>query len=198
MNTNDLAAVPSQDPANAGDPSTQEPLLQETPLHEGVHDELDAVRAQFDEQAARLRAVSKAYTSLQADMDAFRKRQLQTAEFKLRRKQAEVVETFFEPVENLRRMLEAGGDAQALHQGASLILQQFNDRMEQLGLAEIPGVGSVFDPKLHEAIGMMPVHDPSQDGRVVVVHATGYAVGEHVLQPAKVLIGQLQQEANQA
>ena len=142
------------------------------------------------ETEARLRTVSKAYSDLESEMDSFRRRMNHQADQRVERKQAELVEQFFDPVQNLKRSIEAGkGDPVAVMEGLEMIAQQFADVLTRLGLEEIPGVGSQFDPTVHEALAVAPVTDPAQDGKVLMVHATGYRLGGKVLQPAQVVIG---------
>lgn len=166
------------------------------PSVEGPLDETDRLRRQLEESSARLRAVSKAYKDLQAEMDAFRRRQQVLAEAKAEKRAGQVVERFFEPVQNLRRALEQkDGTADDLRQGVQLVLKQFVGRMEALGLAEIPGKGAPFDPQVHDALAQMPVTDESLNGKVIEVYATGWKVGERVIQPAQVVVGVYQPPA---
>jgi len=192
---------PDTDPTSAEDPSESapqdpapepEPEIIELDAH---HAEIVRLRGQLEESSARLRTVSKAYTDLQQEMDAFRKRQQVLADAKAERKAGEVVERFFEPVQNLKRAAEAEGSAQDLREGVKLVLQQFARQLEVLGLTEVPGVGATFDPKVHDALALMPVTDPDQDGKIIAVHSTGWKVGDRVIQPAQVVIGKLQEPA---
>jgi molecular chaperone GrpE len=175
-----------------------QPGSQEEQTVEATSDDDDVVgrlKAQLDDQSARLRTVSKAYTDLQQEMDAFRKRQQVLAEAKAERKASEVVERFFEPVQNLKRALDAEGTAEDLRNGVKLVFQQFTRQMADLGLSEVPGEGAVFDPTVHDALAVMPVSDPAQDGKVVTVHSTGWMIGDRVIQPAQVVIGKYQETA---
>ena len=152
--------------------------------------ELEEARKRASALEARLRQVSKAYTDLEADNAAYRLRVSSDNEQKVQRKAGELVELFFEPVQNLKRSLAAeNADTVALRQGLSITLEQFARALERLGLEEITAIGAVFDPKVHDAIAIAPVGDPAQDGRVVMVHATGYRIGSKILQPAQVVIG---------
>jgi molecular chaperone GrpE len=154
----------------------------------------EVARKQADDLAAKLRTVSKAYTDLQEEMDAFRQRQMQLADVKAQRKAGEVVEAFFEPVQNLKRCLETSGqDVESVRQGIEMVLTQFASRMDKLGLREVPGVGSRFDPAVHNALALQPVQEKEQDGIVLLVHAVGYAVGSRVIQPAQVVIGKFEE-----
>ena len=174
----------------------EEPEIVEEPIELNSETRL---RNQVDELAAKLRTVSKAYTDLQDEMDAFRKRQSQLADVKAQRKADEVVERFFEPVENLKRCIESGGDEmEALKKGIEMVIQQFADRMDKLGLREIPGVGATFDPSMHNALAMMPVTNPESDGKILMVHAAGYAVGSRVIQPSQVVIGKFEETPPEA
>lgn len=142
------------------------------------------------DQLARLRLVSKAYTDLQKEMDAFRKRTVAQTGLQLEAQKFKVVRAFFDPVQNLQRSVEAGNaDPEAFFNGVSMVHKQFGDAMTGLGLTAIPGEGAVFDPKMHEALALMPVTDPAQDGRVLMVHVNGFKMGDKVLQAAQVVIG---------
>ena len=161
-------------------------------------DETERLRRQLDESSARLRAVSKAYKDLQTEMDAFRRRQQVLAEAKAEKRAGQVVERFFEPVQNLRRALDQQDVSAAdLRTGVQMVLKQFVTRMEELGLAEIPGVGAPFDPQVHDALAQMPVPSPEQNGKVIEVYATGWKVGDRVIQPAQVIVG-IYQEPGEA
>jgi len=156
----------------------------------------DRAKQQAEDLAAKLRTVSKAYTDLQDEMDSFRQRQMQLADVKAQKKAGEVIEVFFEPVQNLKRCLETSGDdVNAVRQGIEMVLSQFSTRMDKLGLKEVPGVGSRFDPSIHNALALQPVEKREQDGVVLHVHAVGYAVGGRVIQPAQVIIGKFEESA---
>lgn len=142
------------------------------------------------EAEGRLRAVSKAYTDQKNEMHAFRERVEAQAARRLERREFEAVGIFFEPVQNLQRSLEAGiHDPDSFLAGLHMVHAQFVRGLEELGLERVPGVGASFDPNLHEALAVAPVEDPSQDGKVLVVHEDGYRVGSKVLHAAKVVIG---------
>jgi molecular chaperone GrpE len=58
-----------------------------------------------------------------------------------------------------------------------------------LGLEELPGKGSKFDPNIHEALTLIPVPDAALDQAVVEVFAAGYRIGSRLIRPAKVIVG---------
>jgi molecular chaperone GrpE len=142
------------------------------------------------ERTARLRSVSKAYTEQQEEMSAFRERMEAQGRLARARQEQDTVRAFFEPVQNLKRSVDAGvSDAESFLEGLRIVLHQFEAALTRLGLCAVPGIGTDFDPHLHEALAAMPVEDPEQDGKVLMVHRDGYMVGGRPVQVAQVVIG---------
>lgn len=166
------------------------------PLHpeEGqVSTEVAAAKAQAKENEARLRKVSSAYKQLQGEMQAMRERHVRTREQDQRLMKAQVVKSLFEPLQNLRRSVEAmeqsGIEADVLS-GIQMVGRAFMGAFEEMGLEKVAGAGSRFDPEFHEALSVVPVPQEAADGRIIQVFSEGYRVGETLIQPAKVIIGQ--------
>ena len=70
-------------------------------------------------------------------------------------------------------------------QGVLAIHQKFSRLLEALDVKELTAAGEVFDPGLHEAIGQQP----GPEGRVLHVAQKGYMLGDKVLRPAMVIVG---------
>lgn len=154
------------------------------------------LESRVEELQARLRAVSSAYQKQQDEVGAARARLERQAAVQEELRRGEVVAALFEPVENLRRSLDAlrkGGAPEDNARGLELILQQFMSSFQRLGLEEVPGRGARFDPTLHEALTLVPVNDPALDQVVIEVFARGYRIGSRLIAPAKVVVGQLQE-----
>jgi molecular chaperone GrpE len=157
--------------------------------------ELAGLARQLEETTAKLRIVSKAFQDQQQEMKAFRDRFESAAKSRHERQALELVRAFFDPVQNLRRSLDANvTDAKQLVEGLELVHHQFHEALVKLGLEEAPGVGAPFDPSLHEAIGAVEVSDPALDGKVAVVYSDGWHVRGQVLQTARVAVGRLVQQ----
>ena len=117
------------------------------------------------------------------------------------RPRGEVVAALFEPTQNLRRSIKAtrsAGVPEDLVGGLEMTLHMIMEAFQKLGLEEVPGKGSKFDPNLHEAIAMTSVTDPALDGIVLEVFSTGYRIGSRLIAPARVVIGQRSESAGEA
>jgi len=58
------------------------------------------------------------------------------------------------------------------------------------GLTESNPVGETFDPKMHEAIGVIDTDKSEDDHKILEVVQKGYILSEKIIRPAKVKIGQ--------
>ena len=162
---------------------------------------VDRLASQVSALEARLRTVSAAYKEQQDELRATRERIERQAQAKEELRRGEVVQALFEPFENLRRSIAAvrsGAPADEVGNGLEIVETQILDAFRRLGLEEVPGKGARFDPGLHEAIATLPVTDPALDDIVIDVFSAGYRIGSRLIQPARVVIGKLQQVSGEA
>jgi molecular chaperone GrpE len=152
------------------------------------------------------RQLKEALSSLQA-ANADRRRALEEfeqAKVRIRRevgKEAErsrraILVELLEVLDNLDRAIEAArrpesssDEAQALVRGVTLVRDQFRAKLETFGVTILPSGGLPFDASRHEAVSIVPVADPSQEGIVLGVIKEGYAIGDDLLRPASVVVG---------
>lgn len=155
-----------------------------------------ALQNRLSELEGRLRTVSAAYKDKQDEIAGVRDRLQRQAKVDEEIRRGEVVATLFEPVENLHRSIQAArGLPDELVAGLRMVHQEFMGSLRKLGLEEVPGVGSTFDPNLHEAIATEPVSDASKDNVVTNVFSAGFRIGKRLVRPARVVIGSYQAEA---
>ena len=95
----------------------------------------------------------------------------------------DTVEKLLPVIDNFERAVEAADDKEdPMYKGVEMILKQFMEILENLGVKEIPSKGEPFDPNVHSAV--MHVDDESCDENVVVeVFQKGYTLGDKVIRP---------------
>jgi molecular chaperone GrpE len=150
---------------------------------------------------ARLKTVSAAYKNLQEEMAAFQARAERQRLFQRDMMKGEVVRSLFEPLQNLRRSVEALGKAEVepdLVDGLLMVVREFQEAFAALGLVEVEAKGATFNPDFHEALSILPVTDPEQDGKVLEVFRAGYRIGASLLAPAQVIIGKYEEPVGDA
>ena len=74
--------------------------------------------------------------------------------------------------------------------GVEYIASQLNQTLENNGLKKVYPLGQPFDHTRDEALEMVPTEDKSQDGVVMEVVQTGYMLGDRLIRPPKVKVGE--------
>lgn len=81
-----------------------------------------------------------------------------------------------------------------MRQGVGMVFDSFLKTLEQFNVRRIEAAGQRFDPKLHEAMGMLV--DPSKpDHTVLSVQRPGYMFHDRLVRPAGVLVNRLPHQA---
>lgn len=76
-------------------------------------------------------------------------------------------------------------------QGVVAIQRKFRTFLEAMGVTEVPASGEAFDPSQHEAVA----NQPGAEGKVLHVVQKGYKLGDKVIRPAMVIVGQGESDA---
>lgn len=162
---------------------------------------VEGLERQLAEKDRQLQDTIARYRDAAREFDEARVRQRREVSKEVERGRRVFLTELLDVVDNLERAIDAGRRAQggpaaeALVEGVTLVQQQFLVKLEGFGVRPIQAVGARFDPTCHEAIATVPTHDPAQDQVVVGVLRTGYLVGDEVLRPAHVAVGQLVAQA---
>lgn len=182
----------SEESVEEGSEESSEGEVEVLPSLEEVIKERDQLKTQLEELQGRLYKMSDAYQKKSTEVAETRKRLERTNEINQAKLRGSVVSGIFTPFENLKRSIDsctqAGVDA-GLTDGLKMVRDEFWKALEKLGLEEVPGVGSLFNPNIHEALTTMPVDDPVKNDTVVQVYTTGYRINDTVVRNAQVIVG---------
>jgi len=149
--------------------------------------ELEKLRQELGESQDRvLRA--------QAELENYRKRALREMEDMSRYSSSGMVFDLLEVVDNLELAIQsakqtAGDDSQTagVISGVDMVAQQLHQVLQKHHCERIPGVGSEFDPNLHQAIGQQPSEEHAA-GLVSLETRVGYRLYDRVIRPAQVFV----------
>lgn len=88
--------------------------------------------------------------------------------------------------DDLEIALQHVSDSRAVAESLPLLLEKYKRVTENLGAEEIAcKTGDVFDPTLHEAIG---VDSDGKDGTISKIMQKGYKIGEIIVRPVRVVV----------
>ena len=128
-----------------------------------------------------------------ADFDNYRKRAIKERDEAWGRGAAESFAKLIDAVDDLARVAHLDPEktsAQSLHEGMLNIERKLLRILETAGLERIDPVGQKFDPRVAEAISMMPAPNAAADQTVGAVYQAGYQYKGQLLRPARVVVQQ--------
>lgn len=75
--------------------------------------------------------------------------------------------------------------------GLKGIATQLGELMSEYGVTKLsPSIGAPFDPIEHEALSTIDVENESQSNTIQGVIQSGYSIGNTIVRPARVIVGQ--------
>jgi len=173
-------------------------------MHEDEDIEISADDEQVEEQAegkvAKLRSeLAETRKEKQEYMDGWQRAKADYVnalkrfeeEKKLERKRgivqaAEVLLPTFDALERARAVQSLA--LNKIPEGFEAIARQLESSFASLGLEPVGEVGEVFDPALHEALGIDAAQSVEEDNTVNAVLEKGWKIGEVLVRPAKVRV----------
>jgi molecular chaperone GrpE len=129
------------------------------------------------------------YLRLAADLDNSKKRLAQSYQRQAEQEKERLLGDFLEVADNLERALANADPAQprALIEGVLAIQRQFQQTLARHDVRMFEAEGKPFDPERHDAVSVL--HRPDlPPNSVVHIVQPGYAIGDKVLRPARVIV----------
>lgn len=176
------APVASAGPAAASAGAGENALLRQ---------EIERLTALVEEKDRLAREAGARASESAAEIERAKERLRKEAARELEQHKRELVLGFIDVLDDLDRAAKAAqgeSDAGAVREGVELVRKNFRGKLAQLGVEHAPALGERFDPARHEAVSMLPILDPEQDGTVVAVAREGYRMGDDVIRPARVVV----------
>ncbi|HLW61269.1 MAG TPA: nucleotide exchange factor GrpE [bacterium] len=128
-----------------------------------------------------------------ADLENYKKQAARDRQDAVERTRRQMLSLVLGVLDNLERALAfgdvGGGSGKALVDGLRMTHRQILSQLEAVGVRPMEAVGRPFDPKFHEAVGVVPpqASGPSS-GTVANEVLKGYLLNDDILRPAKVTV----------
>ena len=188
--------IPGQEPEaetsvpaaeNAENPAAENAA---NPAEETAPETFTVTREQMEkmEGLAKLVAdVNDKYLRLAAEYDNYRKRTAKEKENAYGDARADTIKPFLAVYDNLERGIAQYDESDVHRQGLELILRQFGEVLNKLGVTEIEALGNSFDPERMEAV--MHIDDENLgENMVAQVFQAGFMLGDKVIRHAIVQV----------
>lgn len=158
---------------------------------EETAEEKETVTLSREEYDALLQEAAQAreqYLLAVADFENYRKRVQKEKEDIVCFANEKLIHELLPILDNLQRALsmkldQAGADS--FLEGVHMVSSQLHSVLSSCGLEPVEAVGSPFDPKYHEAVGVLPSEE-HDEGTVISELQKGYRLKGKVLRPSMV------------
>ena len=141
----------------------------------------------IDPKQQELDELNDRYKRVLAEFENYKKRSGKERETLYNSILSDIVEVFLPVVDNLENALKIETQDIEYKKGIELVLKQFKDILKTKGVEEIPAMGEIFDPALHEAVSS--VQDPDKNSQEIVQeYRKGYKIGSKVIRHSMVVV----------
>ncbi|MDX6610085.1 MAG: molecular chaperone GrpE [Solirubrobacterales bacterium] len=170
---------------------SEEPAA-EVSTEEQVEQDLDALLADTQRERDEYLDLAK---RTKADFENYRKRMASEVQAGAARGKAEVIREVVPVLDDLERAIQAAGldpegdSEDGLSHGVLLVFRSLRDSLSRNGVEAVDPKGEKFDPMQHEALSTRPA-EGVEPGTVVEVLQKGYRLGEQLIRPARVVVGE--------
>ena len=139
-----------------------------------------------------LRELNDRYLRVCADFDNFRRRSRQNQAAGYEEAVIDTIRALLPVVDSVDAAVKAAesserDETREFAQGLVLIAQQLDEVLQKLGVTEIDGEGSEFDPNFHQVV----IHNEDEelpDNYIVEVYQKGYRKGDRVIRHGMVRV----------
>jgi len=149
-----------------------------------------------EEKEAKAREVWDQLLRQKADFENTRKRlereKAEAIKFANERLLAEILPAV-DNLDRARLSLAEGHDPEKVKQGLEIAQQELHQVLELHGVRVVKSIGEPFDPKVHEAVGVVET-DEAPEGTVVDEIQRGYTLNERLIRPSRVRVAQAKSE----
>ncbi len=160
----------------------EEDSVSEQKRAEEAQEQIEALEAEVQDLKDKL-------SRQMADMANMRRRQAEDTQRTRENSVMQFASEMLPILDSFRMSLQSEGSKEDLQQGVEMILGMMTDLLARHGVEEVPAEGEVFDPMVHEAVGVIE-QEGAVPGTVLNVQMPGYRIGERVLRPSRVIVAQ--------
>ena len=170
---------------------------EETPVEASKEEQSETAGAETENLRAELEARTREalewkdkYLRASADFENAKRRLKKDQDEAIRYANESIIRELLVVLDNLERAIAHAKDSRDVKpflEGVELTCKQFGEILERFGVTPIVGVGTVFNPAVHQAMVQVEAGDHPEN-MVVEEFQRGYRLNDRVLRPAMVSV----------
>ena len=153
-------------------------------------DEISQLKEELDRQTKKSEEYLDMLQRKAAEFDNFRKRTNKEKEAIYYDAVSECIGELLPVIDNLEKAVDTckdDMDPQKILEGMQMILKQFKDCLERVGVEEIKALGEKFNPDVHDAV-MHSTDDTKEENIIVEEFRKGYKVKDRIIRHSMVKV----------
>ena len=144
-------------------------------------------QSELQKKQIELDELDDRYKRVFAEFENYKKRTQKERESLYNSVLGDIIINILPLIDNLQMAANAECKDEGYKQGIELVEKQFKDFLVKNNVEEIPTVGEIFDPSVHEAVSSVQ-DDTKQPGEIAQEYRKGYKLGSKVLRHAMVVV----------
>ena len=146
-------------------------------------------KSELQKKQIELDELDDRYKRVFAEFENYKKRTQKEREGLYNSVLGDIILNMLPILDNLQMAVNAECKDENYKQGVELVEKQFKEFLSKNHVEEIPAVGEIFDPSVHEAVSSIQ-DDTKQPQEIVQEYRKGYKIGAKVLRHSMVIVNQ--------
>ena len=169
--------------------------IKEEVANEEVNEKKDDIikeneeKSELQKKQIELDELDDRYKRVFAEFENYKKRTQKERDGLYNSVLGDIIVNMLPILDNLQMAVNAECKDEGYKQGVELVEKQFKEFLSKNNVEEIPAIGEIFDPSVHEAVGSEQ-DDTKQNGEIVQEYRKGYKLGSKILRHSMVIVNQ--------
>ena len=158
---------------------------QQEPESEPTQEEL------LEKERSRAHKMEDSYLRVNAEFENYKKRMIRESSDRLKFFNLDLIKELLPSLDNLERAISHAKidntDVESMIEGLEMVNKMTHEVFEKFGVSRVNTVGEVFDPNIHQAVGVVE-SDSVPENHVVEECLAGYLLHDRIIRPAMVRV----------
>ena len=169
--------------------------IKEKVANEEVNEKKDDIikeneeKSELQKKQIELDELDDRYKRVFAEFENYKKRTQKERDGLYNSVLGDIIVNMLPILDNLQMAVAAECKDEGYKQGVELVEKQFKEFLSKNNVEEIPAIGEMFDPSVHEAVGSAQ-DETKQNGEIVQEYRKGYKLGSKILRHSMVIVNQ--------
>ncbi len=158
---------------------------QQEPESEPTQEEL------LEKERSRAHKMEDRYLRVNSEFENYKKRMIRESSDRLKFFNLDLIKELLPSLDNLERAISHAKidntDVESMIEGLEMVNKMTHEVFEKFGVSRVNTVGEVFDPNIHQAVGVVE-SDSVPENHVVEECLGGYLLHDRIIRPAMVRV----------